>query len=234
MGDRELLTYYFETGYAYEEILQFLRDRHDLEMSLSTLKRRLRLYGLKRKGNIVTNEKMQDLRSSIQNLVDDGAWSSLGYRTTWQLLKCRGFQVPRSLVETVLREVDPEGTEARRRHQLRRRKYNNLGPDYAWHIDGHDWPRLKPFGFPIHGAIDGYSRRILWLKVVRSNNSPEVIVDLYLNCVVESNGCPKKLISDLGTENGLAATAQCYFRQNIDAHRYVPSPRNQRIEGWWS
>ena len=27
---------------------------------------------------------------------------------------------------------------------------------------------------------------------------------------------------------------QCFFRENLDAHRYVASPRNQRIEGWWS
>ena len=51
------------------------------------------------------------MRNHKQNLVDDGAWSSLGYRTTWQLLKFRGFQVPWLLVETVLREVDPEGVD---------------------------------------------------------------------------------------------------------------------------
>jgi len=27
---------------------------------------------------------------------------------------------------------------------------------------------------------------------------------------------------------------QCYLRENNDAPRYVPSPRNQIIEGWWS
>ena len=27
---------------------------------------------------------------------------------------------------------------------------------------------------------------------------------------------------------------QCYFHDNPDAHCYVSSPRNQRIEGWWS
>ena len=34
------------------------------------------------------------------------------------------------------------------------------------HVDGYD--RLKPYGFPIHSAIDGFSRRILWLHVTRS------------------------------------------------------------------
>ena len=27
------------------------------------------------------------------------------------------------------------------------------GLNQAWHMDGYD--KLKPFGFPIHGAIDG-------------------------------------------------------------------------------
>ena len=47
-------------------------------------------------------------------------------------------------------------------------------------------------------------------------------------------GCPVELITDLGTENGLAAAVQSFFRDNPEAHRYVSSPRNQRIEGWWS
>ena len=50
--------------------------------------------------------------------------------------------------------------------------------------------------------------------------------------------CPVEVVhvTDLGTENGLLASIQSYFRQQPDAHRYmyVPSPRNQRIEGWWS
>ena len=42
------------------------------------------------------------------------------------------------------------------------------GPNFIWHIDGYD--KLKPYGFCIHGAVDGYSRRILWLEVGPSNN----------------------------------------------------------------
>ena len=93
--------------------------------------------------------------------------------------------------------------------------------------------KLKPFGFSVSGAIDGYSRKVLWLKVLRSSNSPSVIGGTYLGCVKEMEGCPIKLVTDLGTENVLAAAMQTFFRQDIDAHPYVPSPRNQRIESWW-
>ncbi len=106
-------------------------------------------------------------------------------------------------------------------------------------LTGYD--KLKPYGFPIHGAIDGFSRRILWLEVARSNNNPKVAGTFYLNQVKEMNGCPLQLISDCGTENGIAASMQCFFRQNGNdelagekSHKYCSSPSNQRIEAWWS
>ena len=105
--------------------------------------------------------------------------------------------------------MDSEGTESRRRHRFRRRVYSNPGPNYAWQIDGHD--KLKPFGFAIHGAIDGYSRKVLWLKVLCSNNSPSVIGSIYLTCVKEMERCPVKLMTDLGTENVLAEAMQTFF-----------------------
>ena len=53
----------------------------------------------------------------------------------------------------ILRTVDPEGVSARRSHRLSRREYHSKGPNFLLHIDGYD--KLKPFGFAIHGAIDG-------------------------------------------------------------------------------
>ena len=53
----------------------------------------------------------------------------------------------------ILRIADPDGVSARRSHRLSRREYYAKGPNYLVHIDGYD--KLKPFGFAIHGAIDG-------------------------------------------------------------------------------
>ena len=109
----------------------------------------------------------------------------------------------------------------------------------VFRIVGYD--KLKPYGFPIHGAIDGYSRKIIWLELVWSNNRPEVAASLYLNPVRNNEGCPLIVRSDCGTENGTLAGMQCYFRQNgndqfawSNAHKYGTSPANQRIESWWS
>ena len=92
----------------------------------------------------------------------------------------------------------------------------------------------KPFGFPMHACIDGWSRKVLWLYVTRSNNWPHNIATYYLDAVENQGECPQKLITDLGTENGLMASIHSFFRDDLSSHRYVPSPRNQRSETWWS
>ena len=78
---------------------------------------------------------------------------------------------------------------------------------FAGTIDGYD--KFKPFGFPIHGCIDGWSRKIMWLQVARSNNNPEVPAKNFLECVTKYGGCPVKVRSDCGTENGVLAAIQC-------------------------
>ena len=68
--------------------------------------------------------------------------------------------------------------------------------------------------------------------MLRSNNSPNNIAALFLSRVEELQDAPVKIITYLGTENALAAAIHSFFRQDADAHPYVPSPRNQRIECW--
>ncbi|RMX39208.1 hypothetical protein pdam_00013519 [Pocillopora damicornis] len=48
-------------------------------------------------------------------------------------------------------------------------------------VEGYD--KLKPYGFPIHGCIYGYSKRVLWLEAVKSNTDPKVPEKLYLDIV---------------------------------------------------
>ncbi len=83
--------------------------------------------------------------------------------------------------------------------------------------------------------------RSFGLKLARSNNKPEFPATFYLECVKETRGCPLLIRTDCGTENGIMASMQCFFRQNGNdlfagekAHKYGSSPANQRIEVWWS
>ena len=79
---------------------------------------------------------------------------------------------------------------------------------------------MKPFGFPIHGAVDGFSRKVLWLTVVKSNNNPVVPVALYLRAVKEHGACPIFLETDCGSENADMTGLQCYLTKNFSSHKY--------------
>ena len=115
------------------------------------------------------------------------------------------------------------------------------GSNFVWHNDKHN--ELKPFGFCIPGAIDEYSRRILWLEVGSSNNNPRInIVGKYfLDCVVQVGETPRIRRGNAGAENVNIAPLQRFFWDNAaDAFQgdksflYGKSVSNQRIEGWWT
>ena len=123
-------------------------------------------------------------------------------------------------------------------HTFRRRNFHCPGPNFTCHADGYD--KLKPFGFAVHGCVDGYSRRVLWLKVSHTNNNPSVIASYFLETATSLCVCPALLRTDCGTENGSMATIQTLLRQNDgdrherQSHRYGCSISNQRIECCWS
>ncbi|XP_022780830.1 uncharacterized protein LOC111322059, partial [Stylophora pistillata] len=144
----------------------------------------------------------------------------------------------REVVRHVLRVFDPEGVEHRSQHRLRRRIYRCKGPNYLWHIDGYD--KLKPFGFCIHGAIDGFSRRILWLEVASSNNDPRIVAQYFLDYARQLGGTARIVGGDRGSENRNLAAIQRFFRRSINddfagdkSFMYGKSTANQRIEAWW-
>lgn len=97
--------------------------------------------------------------------------------------------------------------------------YQLGGPNFLWHwCDGYD--KLKPFGFPIHGGIDGLRIKVLWLHVVISNNNPATIAGLFLKATKDLEVFPQCVRTDYGTdcgtENGLLAAAHFYFNRDHD------------------
>lgn len=66
-------------------------------------------------------------------------------------------------------------------------------------------------GSQFMGAFCGYSRRIIWLEVDRSNNNPKIPARFYVDAVHNVGGCPMIVRSDCGTENVLVAAMQFYF-----------------------
>ncbi|XP_077867977.1 uncharacterized protein LOC144357824 [Saccoglossus kowalevskii] len=209
-GVREnVITDYFNACYSNQEILASLALCHGIVISLRHLKRLLRKIGLRRR-QTVNLLHLDNVLEAIQQELN-GSGKCIGYRSMWKRLKLKyGLAVNRDIVLELLRLVDPDGIERRKKRRMMRRKYIAPGPNFIWHIDGYD--KLKPFGFAVHGAIDGFSRRILLLEVSLSNNNPAIVAHYYLDCVRQTGFVPRVIRCDFGTENSTVASLQSLFR----------------------
>ena len=235
LGQDDPAARYFKAGFDYNSIVSFLVAFHGMFISLRTLRRCLRRCGLKRRKKNTPIVKITDF---LRNELNESG-SLLGYRAMHQRLIENDLQGDRETVRIMLQVVDPDGVSRGSRHRLQRRKYTTKGPNYVWHIDGND--KLKPFGFEIHGAIDGYSRRILWLCISSSNKSPYIIASYFTDYVRVLGGVPRKIRGDRGTENVNVAGIQRFLRRNHSdglagflSFVYGKSVSNQRTEAWWS
>ena len=61
----------------------------------------------------------------------------------------------------------------------------------------------KRYGFPIHGTVDGYSKKIFWMSVGSTYNKPEVMASHFVNAVKELKCLPAVLRTDNEKENGI-------------------------------
>ena len=105
IDEKELITFYFNRGFSYNEIIQFLAKQHNFSISYRTLCRRLKSYGLHRQGiNEQANSEdiLEIVRRRITEIIN-GPGSCGGYRTVWHTLKMEGLQVPRIVVQEILK-----------------------------------------------------------------------------------------------------------------------------------
>ena len=165
--EKEITSYNFQKGYKYATIVLFLSLHHNIEISISTLKRRLQTYGFQRK---ICNITEDSLKQIISREIE-GSAAVRGYRALWSSLKVwYRVNIKRDVVMKLLRELDPNGSENRKAHRLRRRQYVSVGRNFCWHADGYN--KLKPYGLPMHGCVNVFPSKILWLTVSRNNKIP--------------------------------------------------------------
>ena len=91
------------------------------------------------------------------------------FRRMHCILISKGIQCRREDVRKMVCDKGSEDVQLRKQISLRRGKYTSPGPNFVWHIDGHN--KLKPCSFRIYSAINGFSRRVLWLEVSTYNRS---------------------------------------------------------------
>ena len=134
--------------------------------------------------------------------------------------------VPRSRIRDSIHRIDPSGVIERRHTTIKRRVYHVEAPNKVWHMDGNH--KLIRWKFVIHGAIDGYSRIIVFLNC-SVNNQADSVLSLFINAVA-TFGLPKKVRTDGGGEN--VDVWQYTIQQRGDAGCVIvgSSVHNERIE----
>lgn len=120
------------------------------------------------------------LKNAIEKELGKSGWFG-GYRKMCARIRKKGIQVKRARVMPLLWELAPDGVEIRWKKRLHQWAYHTRGPNFIWHIDDQD--KLKPFGFSVHGYINGFSRRLLWLEEGPTNKNPEGIAKFYLDVI---------------------------------------------------
>ena len=84
-----------------------------------------------------------------------------------------GVWITRARLRASIHRVDPDGIAEGGCKAIKRRVYSVPYANYIWHIDFHH--KLIRWRMVIHGAIDGYSRKIFYLKCANNNRASTVV-----------------------------------------------------------
>ncbi|KAF6729719.1 hypothetical protein FQA47_009518 [Oryzias melastigma] len=183
----EQLQYLLEFHFTVREIARLFC------VSYRTIRRRMTEYGLSVRMSY-SDLSDQDLREIISNFISQ--FPDSGTKTVSGYLKSIGLRVQRSRIMETLRLVDPVGTFCRGLgiNMIPRRVYSVPAPMALWHIDGNH--KLIRWRIVIHGGIDGYSRKIVYLKAA-DNNRASTVLSAFLE-TIQQFGIPTPVRSDKG------------------------------------
>ncbi len=79
----------------------------------------------------------------------------------------------------------------------KRRVYKVRGANALWHNDANE--KLRPWGFWVHGCVDGHSRLIIYLECCSNKRSATLLI--LFRKAVRTFGWPSRGRGDYGKEN---------------------------------
>ena len=83
--EQEIIEKYFHCGYNYRLITCLLKNEHAIDMSVRTLKRRLKAYNLSKRTENICEEQVREIIQAEMR----GVGCLAGYRKMWHILKLK-------------------------------------------------------------------------------------------------------------------------------------------------
>lgn len=81
---------------------------------------------------------------------------------------------------------------------MKRRIYRVRGANSLWHMDGNE--KLHPWGFYVHGCVDGFSRLMIYMECC-NNKQSATVEGIFIQRGVYVYGWPSHVRGDYGKEN---------------------------------
>ena len=200
------------------------------KVSRWTIMRRVRLFDLEHLSlfSTITDEEVDGI---IRDFIARHG-STTGEPYLRGHFRAMGYTVQRRRIRESLNRVDPRNTALRWGALVSRRVYFVPWPNSLWDLDGHH--SLIRWGFVIHGCVDGYSRRIIFLHC-NTNNLSSTVLSLFESAIERDGGLwPSRIRVDYGVENTAVCDAMLAVRgEGRGSFIAGSSTRNQRIERLW-
>lgn len=192
-----------------------------LDVSVKTLQRRAKEFGITRFSNIADNELDEIVRNCLDDFPRAGEVMLRGHLVSLDL------HIPRQRLRLSLERL---GFRNSMPPAIIRRTYSVPGPNALWHADGNH--KLIRWRFVVHAAIDGYSRLITYIKC-SNNNRADTVMECFLAATREF-GIPSRVRTDLGGENVRVWEFMEEVRgSNRGSYITGSSVHNTRIERLW-
>ena len=175
---------------------------------MDDLQERVEKYGLQNMTGFY-HLPYEELGEIVRSFISDhGRTTGQGYVGGY--IKALGFRIQRKRIRESMARVDPQNTALRWGVVVSRRIYQVPWPNSLWYLDGHH--ALIRWKIIIHGCIDGFSRRIMFLRC-NSKDFAETVLVLFLDAIKhDENLWPSRIRVDKGVANALVCDAMVQAR----------------------